>query len=96
MSKSTSPLIGISSWAVHHALGAPRGFGVEAGNSVPSFAPQNARLSLLELPAELARQGFDSLQICHFHLPSRDAAYLAELRAAIADSGIELHALLVG
>lgn len=95
MSNTSSLLIGVSSWALHHELGAPPIFGVHAGDSVPTFTPQNARLSLLELPAELARQGFDSLQICHFHLPSRDAGYLAELRGAIEKSGLQLHALLV-
>jgi sugar phosphate isomerase/epimerase len=35
------------------------------------------------------------MQLCHFHLPSRDAAYLSELRAAIEDAGVTLLALLI-
>ncbi len=52
-------------------------------------------LSLLELPAELRAHGFETLQIVHFHLPSRDQAYLNELRAALDASGVTLDALLI-
>jgi sugar phosphate isomerase/epimerase len=51
--------------------------------------------ALLQLPAELARRGYRTLQLCHFHLPTRDAGYLAELRAALADAGVDLDALLL-
>ena len=90
------PTIGVSSWALHTELGAPPIWGVAAG------APQrqckgesnSAALSLLELPGVVAARGFSCLQICHFHLPSCDAVYLRELRAAIGDSGLSLHAFL--
>ena len=52
-------------------------------------------LPLLDLPAELRRRGYNAVQICHFHLPSRSADYLDELRAALAESGIVLDALLI-
>lgn len=35
------------------------------------------------------------MQLCHFHLPSREKPALKELRDALADAGVELHALLV-
>ncbi|AIE85228.1 Xylose isomerase domain protein TIM barrel [Fimbriimonas ginsengisoli Gsoil 348] len=35
------------------------------------------------------------MQLCHFHLPTRDDAYCAEFRAALDSSGVELHALLI-
>lgn len=35
------------------------------------------------------------MQLCHFHLPSRDASYLAELKAALTEAGVSLHALLI-
>ena len=89
-----SPIIGVSSWALHAELGAPPIWGVEAGATIPHFDCAAARLSLLELPAILAARGFGCLQICHFHLPARDASYLDELRASIAESGLELHAFL--
>jgi hypothetical protein len=92
---TTAPTIGVSSWALHQELGEQPIYGVEWGERVPDHTPTSSKLSLLELPAALARQGFDTIQICHFHLPSRDAAYLARLKEAIQSSGLSLHALLV-
>ena len=89
-----SPNVGVSSWALHAELGAPPIWGVEAGAAIPRFDSALAQFTLLELPAILKARGFSCLQICHFHLPSRDAIYLDELRAAIVESGLELHALL--
>jgi sugar phosphate isomerase/epimerase len=50
---------------------------------------------LLELPARLAAFGLSTLEICHFHLPSREKRYLAELRSALQESNIELFSLLI-
>jgi sugar phosphate isomerase/epimerase len=50
---------------------------------------------LLELPARLADAGIHTLEICHFHLPSRDPGYLDELRQALTAAGIELWSLLI-
>lgn len=52
-------------------------------------------LPLLELPAALRERGYRTVQLCHFHVPHRDATYLAELRAALAEAGVVLDALLV-
>jgi len=95
MSHFITPIVGVSSWALHQELGQPPFFGAEAGDSFPEFTPTSAKLSLLEIPAELARQGFEAMQICHFHLPSRDENYLAELKNAIQSAGISLHAFLI-
>lgn len=51
--------------------------------------------NLLDLPGELRQRGYDTVQICHFHLPSQDAGYLGELRTALSDAEITLDALLV-
>ena len=86
----------VSTWSLHRTLGrfvaddsTPHG-----GPFMKSGADTNG-LSLLELPAELRKRGYDALQICHFHIPSRSPEYLAELRAALASSNIELDAILV-
>jgi sugar phosphate isomerase/epimerase len=50
---------------------------------------------LLELPGLLAEHGYDTVQICHFHIPHRDAGYLDELRDALQAEGVTLDALLV-
>lgn len=52
-------------------------------------------LPLLELPAALREHGYRTVQLCHFHLEHRDAGYLGELRAALAEAGVVLDALLV-
>lgn len=50
---------------------------------------------LLHLPAQAAAHGFGALELVHFHLPSIDPGYLADLRAALDDAHIALHALLI-
>lgn len=86
----------VSTWSLHRTLGS-----YVADNPTPpgstSLRPSGtvAGTSLLELPGQLAAHGYDTVQICHFHLPHRDAGYLAELRAALAQSQIALDALLV-
>jgi sugar phosphate isomerase/epimerase len=52
-------------------------------------------LALLDLPGELASRGYDVMQLCHFHLPSRDPTYLDELRAALTAAHVTLDALLI-
>ncbi|MFC7622129.1 sugar phosphate isomerase/epimerase family protein [Microlunatus sp. GCM10028923] len=84
----------VSSWSLHRTLGS-----YHSGSVAPAdpeqLDPPTSGLSLLELPAELHRRGYDTVQLCHFHLPSRDPGYLAELRSALADASITLDALLV-
>ncbi|HEV2528278.1 MAG TPA: TIM barrel protein [Thermomicrobiales bacterium] len=86
----------VSTWSLHRTLGrrvAPDS-AASGGPFMETTATADA-MTLLELPAELARRGYDAVQICHFHLPSRDPAYLAELRDAIESAGIELESLLI-
>jgi sugar phosphate isomerase/epimerase len=52
-------------------------------------------LALLDLPAELRSHGYETLQLVHFHLPSRERSYLEELRVALDEAGVALDALLV-
>jgi sugar phosphate isomerase/epimerase len=83
----------VSSWSLHRTLGKFVAPGSMRLGSIPSGSA--AGLPLLELPAALAGRGFDTLQICHFHLPSRDPGYLSELRSALGAAGVALDALLV-
>jgi sugar phosphate isomerase/epimerase len=53
------------------------------------------KAALLDIPAQAAAHGIGRIEICHFHLPSTDAAYLAELKASLADSQIECLTLLI-
>jgi sugar phosphate isomerase/epimerase len=52
-------------------------------------------LPLLELPAKLAAFGLRKVEICHFHLPSRESAYLSQLRSALERANVTLWQLLI-
>lgn len=58
-------------------------------------ALQSGKLNLLDVPAAVRDHGMVDLQICHFHLESRDADYLANLREVIIAAGTTLDALLI-
>jgi sugar phosphate isomerase/epimerase len=90
------PILALSSWSVHRALGIkyPNAPGHDVvGPAEPVWGP--GELTLLELPAAAARMGIDRLHICHFHLMSRDPVYLGEVRAALADARVVLETLLI-
>src|SRR6476661_4582115 len=53
------------------------------------------RLELLDLPAQIAQRGIQTLEICHFHLPSTTPAYLAELRQACQAAEVEAYSILI-
>ncbi|MCB0000055.1 MAG: sugar phosphate isomerase/epimerase [Anaerolineales bacterium] len=89
------PRLSISSWSLHRALG-------EVHNhyhATPAPRRDNdnvfGELTLLQLPEKLAARGIHTLEICHFHLPSLDDGYLAELRGALAAAGVSLFSILI-
>ena len=76
----------VSTWSLHRTLGRFVAADSAAhGGRLFDFQSPAEGLDLLDLPAELRRHGYDIVQICHFHLPSRSPAYLGELRAALAE-----------
>ncbi len=96
MPAEASPTIAVSSWSVHRALGIfhPNAPGNDiAGQAEPRWG--EGTLSLMELPEAVAKRGIDQLQICHFHLESRDPVYLGEVRAALSGAGVTLSTLLI-
>lgn len=85
----------VSSWSLHRTLGrfvAPES-SAAGGPLFPSAASPG--VTLLDLPAELKARGYDTLQLCHFHLPDRSPEYLSQFRSALAASEITLDALLI-
>ena len=88
------PIIAVSSWALHHELGQPAFYGA-ADETIPLESHNKGELSLLEMPAALKERGIRTMEICHFHLPSRDKDYLEALREQMDISGTTLHALLI-
>ena len=85
----------VSTWSLHRHLGRPKIYGVESDHDIPVESHNQGEFSLLELPAQIAAFGIYTLEMCHFHLPSLDAGYLAELRQAIAAANVELFSLLI-
>ena len=63
--------------------------------SMAANVDEPGEVTLLELPGLLAKRGIRTLEVCHFHLPSADDAYLDEFRSALDDAGVELYSLLV-
>lgn len=88
---SDRPRLSVSTWSLHAELGRPpiTGPANEAQRAPETGTP------LIELPAKIAAFGIPTMEVCHFHLPSRDRTYLGELGSAIRDSGTELFSLLI-
>ncbi len=87
--------LSVSTWSLHRTLGQPDLYGPEQGFLIPPRKPEKNVLSLFQLPAHLAEHGIFTLELCHFHLPQLDREYLADVRAALEASRIELFSLLI-
>lgn len=83
--------LSVSTWSLHRTLGSPSPYG--PGQEIPERTSEG--VTLLELPAKLDNFGLKTLEICHFHLPSRDKSYLHELKGSLTDAGVEAFTLLV-
>ncbi|GAB4454858.1 MAG: TIM barrel protein [Armatimonadaceae bacterium] len=96
MALRTDRRVSVSSWALHSLIGtvAPGRPGDPDARMMTENLPANP-LPLLEVPAQLAAHGYRTMELCHFHLPTTDEAYLAEFRAAREEAGVELWNLLV-
>jgi len=86
-----SARLSVSSWTLHPVLGSPLFWGV---GTEPAGAPPSG-LPLQELPAQIAGTGINTFELTHFHLPTLDTLYLAQLRENIEDAGLELWSFLV-
>lgn len=90
--------IALSSASIHinDALGRQRFELAADGKSVVKTAGEESPLlDLLDMPAELASHGINTLDLCIQHIPSIDSSYLAELRSALQESQVELFQLLI-
>lgn len=86
----------VSSWSLHRRLGVMHPHDLDSeqvGTAEPAWG--TGEITLLDLPAEVAANGISRLEICSFHLPSRDDAYLSELKAALSANGVRLQTLLI-
>ena len=90
------PETSISTWSLHRGLGP---IYREAADGSGRLEPQGGfgagEWPLLEVPAQLAERGIRCMEICHFHFPSIDAGYIAELRRALDFAGVQLFSVLI-
>jgi len=71
------------------------GLGLTPGNREPDDRFGPGSLTLLDLPAAVRAAGIGDLDLCHFHFPRTDAAYLREFRDRLAAADVRLLTLLV-
>lgn len=95
MKQTRGPRLSVSTWSLHRSLGKPPIYGPETKGDVAATPTITPAFSLLELPARIADAGIHTLEICHFHLPSREPETLRQVRSAIEAAGVELWSLLI-
>lgn len=96
MLETAESRIAVSTWSLHRTLGVtfPHDLDSDAvGPREESYGPGSVRL--IDLPALIKLHWIERLEICSFHLPSRDAGYLAEFRDALTSAGVTLQTLLI-
>lgn len=91
----SSPRLSVSTWSLHRQLGKPGFTGPAHDMQIPTETHNNGPTSLLDLPMRIAEFGINTVELCHFHLPSIEKTYLYELRAALQDADLELFSLLI-
>ncbi|WP_248924514.1 sugar phosphate isomerase/epimerase family protein [Paenibacillus hamazuiensis] len=89
--------LSVSTWSLHRLLGPLRWteWDAAAGTHKTNEQEQPQILTLLELPAEAAKRGYRAVEVCHFHFPSTEPAYLGQLREAFSAAGISFDTLLL-
>ena len=88
--------IAVSTWSLHRHLGAtyPHDLdSLEVGPYEETYGEGSQ--SLLDIPSAVANHGIHRLEICSFHIRSRDPIYLGELRDALATVDVQLQTLLI-
>jgi sugar phosphate isomerase/epimerase len=84
-----------SSWTTHGLLGQVRYQHNIDGTSFLKSGDPAAGMSLLDLPAFIAKDGIPKIEICHFHLPTINSDYVAQLKNALQDAGLTLENILI-
>ncbi|MEO8393136.1 MAG: TIM barrel protein [Chloroflexota bacterium] len=95
MTDSPRPRLSTSTWSLHRALGLTYPDSPAQPNTGSAQTYGSGNITLLDVPAKLAAAGIHTLEICHFHFPSRDPGYIGELRAALKAADVEVFSLLI-
>ena len=85
----------VSTVTLMKALGKPM-YELDAASGQQTGAPSEpATIDLLDVPAKAAAHGFHSFDLSVYHLPNIERRYLADLRSAFEEAGVELFQLLI-
>jgi sugar phosphate isomerase/epimerase len=100
MPLQTPRRVSVSTWALHPLIqtvapGRPPSADPDNNPNARLMEHHEGTLDLLDVPHKLAAHGFTTMELCHFHLPSRDPEYIAKFRAAREAAGIELWSVLI-
>lgn len=89
--------LSISTWSLHRHLGPLRltYWDTETKSHQIREQEQPQLLTLLELPAEAAARGYQALEVCHFHFPSTDPAFLEQLKQSFFEANVKFDTLLL-
>lgn len=93
---TSPPAFAVSTWSLHRTIGIT--YDQAPGASPNPTAKESfgaGILALEDLPRALAAHGFYRVELCHFHLAQKDAAYLAALRQNFAAHGVVIQTLLI-
>lgn len=85
------PTVSLSSWPLHHLLGEPP---ITGPGQTADFEWQSGH-TLLDVIPQIAAHGYNTMEICHFHLESAATEYLTQVHEALEANGIRLLSLLV-
>ncbi|MBS14009.1 MAG: xylose isomerase [Gemmatimonadetes bacterium] len=88
------PRLSISSWSLHRLLG-KAWYDPDGNGGYTNRSDETPQIELLDVPGQAAAHGIGTLELCHFHFPSTDDAYLERLKQAIRDAGVELFSILI-
>jgi len=92
-----SPIISrdfsVSTWSLHRTIGLRYEDRGSDRVAIPEWGSGTA--SLLDIPAQAKAHGIGQVEICHFHFAETSPGYLAEIRGAFADAGVNLMTLLI-
>ena len=84
----------VSSWSLHGLLGKARFRHVDGGVVLDSGNAQGD-LSLLDLPKVCTQNGIHTIEICHFHFPSIEEAYLKQLKRVLTAHDVVVENILI-
>lgn len=89
--------LSLTTWSLHRSLGPYRMTVWDEGQKQPieETIEHEGAFTLLQVPALAAQQGIRALDVCHFHFPTTDNDYLADLRQAFLAANVTFYTLLI-